>query len=136
MHDDDFLIFHGLGTFDEAKWTLEGPGVRADAQCYLGHGSKNLLQRAILYRHKRNYDGREDCRPRPGETICRIWLVFLHYLWIYVFVWGRVLCGTRKHQSASVDCNGVIQKIHTRKIRLGQGLVHDEELWFSWFRNI
>ena len=32
VHDEDFLIFHGLGTFDEAKLTLQGPGVRADAQ--------------------------------------------------------------------------------------------------------
>ena len=32
VHDEDFLILHGLGTFDEAKWTLQGPGVRADAQ--------------------------------------------------------------------------------------------------------
>ena len=97
------------------------------------HGSKNLLQRTILYRHKRvyrhkrNYHGREDCRPRPGETICRIWSVFHSYLWIFVFVWARVLCGTRTHQSASVDCSGVIQKIHMRKIRLDQGLVHDED---------
>ena len=30
-----FLEFHGLGTFHEAKWTLHGPRVRADAQCNL-----------------------------------------------------------------------------------------------------
>ena len=59
--------------------------------------------------------------------MCTILSVFLQYLWIYVFVWDRVLCGTRKHQSASVDCSGVIQKIHTRKIRLDQGRVHDED---------
>ena len=93
----------------------------------ISHGSKNLLQRAILYRHKRNYHGREDCRPRPGETICRIWSVFHQYLWINVFVWARVLCGTRKYESASVDCSGVIQKINMRQIRLHQGLVHDED---------
>ena len=44
-----------------------------------------------------------------------------------MFVWVRVLCGTRKHQSASVDCSGVILKIHMRKIDRGQGLVHDEK---------
>ena len=54
-------------------------------------------------------------------------LVIRPYLWIYVFVWARVLCGTRKHQFASVDCSGVIQKINTRKIRRDQGLVHDED---------
>ena len=62
-----------------------------------------------------------------AETMCIVVMVFLQYLWIDQFVWARVLCGTRKHQSASVDCSGVIQKIHTRKIRRGQGLVHDED---------
>ena len=33
------------------------------------HGSKNLLQRAILYRHENILLGREDCRPRPKKTI-------------------------------------------------------------------
>ena len=33
------------------------------------HGSKNLLQRAILYRHERILFGREDCRPGPKKTI-------------------------------------------------------------------
>ena len=41
--------FHRLKPFDEAPEIVQGPGVRADAQC----GSKNLLQRVILYRHKR-----------------------------------------------------------------------------------
>ena len=54
VHDEEFGDFRGLGTFDEAKWTFQGPGVRADAQWDLVHGSKNLFQKAILYRHKRN----------------------------------------------------------------------------------
>ena len=33
------------------------------------HGSKNLLQRAILYRHESILLGREDCRPGPKKTI-------------------------------------------------------------------
>ena len=32
VHDDEFGDLHGLGTSDEAKLTLQGPGVRADAQ--------------------------------------------------------------------------------------------------------
>ena len=52
---------------------------------------------------------------------------FYEKFWIFVFVRARVLCGTRKHQSASVDCSGVIQKIHMRKIRRVQGFVHDED---------
>ena len=44
-----------------------------------------------------------------------------------MFVWARVLCGTRKHQSASVDCSVVIQKIHMRKIRRGQGVARASE---------
>ena len=31
--DDEFRDFHDLGTFDEAQWIFQGPGVRADAQC-------------------------------------------------------------------------------------------------------
>ena len=54
--------------------------------------------------------------------------VYLQYLRIHQFVWARVLCGTRYYQSASVDCSGVIQKIHMRKIRRDQGLVNMIEL--------
>ena len=56
-------------------------------------------------------------------------MVFHQYLRIHKFVWARVLRGTRYSQSASVDCSGVIQKIHMRKIRLGQGVVHDAEYY-------
>ena len=40
------------------------------------YGSKNLLQRTILYRHERILLGREDCRPGPKKTICKILMVF------------------------------------------------------------
>ena len=40
------------------------------------HGSKNLLQRAILYRHGKILLGREDCRPGPKKTICKNLMVF------------------------------------------------------------
>ena len=39
-------------------------------------GSKNLLQRATLYRHKELLLGREDWSFEPDETMCRIWLFF------------------------------------------------------------
>ena len=39
-------------------------------------------------------------------------MVFHQYFWIYVFVWARVFCGTRKHQYASVDCSGGIHNIY------------------------
>ena len=54
-------------------------------------------------------------------------MVIHQYLRIDVFVWALVVCGIRYYQSASMDCSGAIQKIHMRKIRLGQGLVHDGE---------
>ena len=54
-------------------------------------------------------------------------MIYHQYLRIHKFVWARALSGTRKHQSASVDCSEVIQKIHMRKIDRGQGLDHDEE---------
>ena len=54
-------------------------------------------------------------------------VVFHQYLRIHKFVWARVLCGIRYYQSASLDCSGVIQKIHMREIRLDQGRVHNAE---------
>ena len=48
--------FHDLGTFDEAPGPVQSSGVCADAQCFkIGFlsGSKNLLQRGILYRHEK-----------------------------------------------------------------------------------
>ena len=51
-------------------------------------------------------------------------MVIPKYLWIDQFVWVIVFCGIRYYQSASMDCSGVIQKIHMRKIRLVQGLVN------------
>ena len=84
------------------------PGVCADAQCWIPHGSKNLLQRAILYRHKRYICVREDCGQYPGETMCSFGMVIWWYLWINVFVWALVFCGPRYGQSASMDCSGVI----------------------------
>ena len=59
---------------------------------------------------------REDCRQYQGETMCIFVMVFHQYLRIGQFVLDLVLCGTRYYQSASVDCSGVIQKIHMRKI--------------------
>ena len=53
------------------------------------------------------------------------WL-FVH-IWIDQFVWARVLCGTRYWVGAGCGCSGVAQKINMRKIRLDQGLVHDED---------
>ena len=45
------------------------------------------------------------------------------YLWILVFVWALVFSGLRYYQSASIECNGVTQKIHMRKFAVAQGLV-------------
>ena len=50
------------------------------------------------------------------------WYGFHRYLWMDVFFWARALCGTRIGCCASVDCSGVIRKIHVRKIRLIQGV--------------
>ena len=52
-------------------------------------------------------------------------MVSLQYLRIPTIVWARVLLGARYYQSAAVDCSGVIQKIHMRKIEWDQGIVHD-----------
>ena len=42
------------------------------------HGSKDLLQRVILYRHEKILLGREDCRPGPKKTICKTNLMVFH----------------------------------------------------------
>ena len=59
------------------------------------HGSKNLLQRAILYRHEKILVGRGRRLAKTSETIYDIWSVFHPYLWIAVFVWARAVCGAR-----------------------------------------
>ena len=50
-------------------------------------------------------------------------MVFHQYLRIGQFVWALVLCGTRYYQSASVDCGGVILRIHMMEIEVRQGIV-------------
>ena len=88
---------------------------------------EELASESNTNRHKIIYVGKGRRQASTCETIYKFGMIISQYLKIYVFVWARVLCGTRKHQSASVDCSGVIQKIHMRKIRLGQGRVHDAE---------
>ena len=103
-----FVIFHAQRTLDEDKWTSHGPGVCADAQCDTVHGSKNLFQRAILYRHKKIYQWQGRLQAISGRKY--IWFVvgFHQYLRIGQFVWAGVLCGTRYYQCASMDCSGII----------------------------
>ena len=57
-----------------------------------------------------------------------IWSVFHPYLWIFVFVWARAVCGARYWVGADCGCRTVVQKIHMRKIEVNQGPVHDEEI--------
>ena len=71
---------------------------------------------------------REDCRQYQGETIYAFVIVIYRYLWILVFVWALVFSGLRYYQSASIECNGVTQKIHMRKIEVDQGLVSIMEM--------
>ena len=69
------------------------------------HGSKNLLQRVILYRHKKIYVGKGRLQANTGETIWGFVMVYHQYLWINVFVWPLVFCEPRYGQSASMDCS-------------------------------
>ena len=41
-----------------------------------------------------------------------------------MFVWAHALCGTRIGCCASVDCSGVIRKIHVSEIDVDQGDEH------------
>ena len=127
VHDEEFWFFMVWGRLTRPNGPSRAQGSSLTGN-RISHGSKTLLQRAVLYRHQRNYHGKEDCRARPKKTICMIWLFFLQYIWIFVFVWAHIFCGARKHQSASVDCSGVIQKIHMRKIGLSQGVASASEM--------
>ena len=44
----------------------------------IAHGSKNLLQRAILYRYEDLLLGRGDCRQRPGKLYVKIGRFFIN----------------------------------------------------------
>ena len=72
---------------------------------------------------RRYISGRGDCGQYQAETIYDFVMVFHQYLRIGQFVWALVLCGTRYYQSASVDCSGIIQKIHMRELEVRQGIV-------------
>ena len=50
-------------------------------------------------------------------------VVYHQDLRIGQFVLDLVLCGTRYYQYASMDCSGVIQKIHMMEIEVLQGIV-------------
>ena len=64
-------------------------------------------------------------RPDDADAKYIFVMVFLEYLWIGQFVWALVLPGTRYYQCASVDCSGVIWKIHMRELEVQQCFVHD-----------
>ena len=65
----------------------------------------------------------------PVKLYMRLWWVFLQYFWMHLFVWARVVCGTRSYQSASVGCSQIIQKIHMRKIERQLDIVNMVEMW-------
>ena len=121
--------FHDLGTFDEAPGTVQSPGVCADAQCCKITWLEELAFREQYYTGTRRIIlGQVDSRPRPKKTICTFGCVFHQYLAIAQFVWDRAVCGARYWVGTGCGCSGVAQKIHMRKIRRQQGLVHDEEI--------
>ena len=68
------------------KWTLfkprscsREPGVRAHAQCWKNTWLVELVQRAILYRHKENYWHRKVCNPNPGNKYMRLGWLFIDF---------------------------------------------------------
>ena len=76
-------------------------GVCADAQCCKITWLEELASESNTIQAQRYICVKEDCRQYQGETICTFWMVICQYLWINVFVWARVFCGPRKHQSAT-----------------------------------
>ena len=116
--------FQHLGTFDKILGHFRAQGSALTRNVSSSHGSKNLLQRAILYRHEMILLGREDCGPGPKKTICKNMMAFHIFLGMHQFVWARALCCIRCGCPAAVDCSGTAQKIHMRKIWWSQGCEH------------
>ena len=71
-HVADFMI-RGCLTRILGPFRAQGSALTRNVSS--SHGSKNLLQRGILYRHEKILLGREDCRPGTKKTI---------YIYIYV----------------------------------------------------
>ena len=55
-------------------------------------------------------------------------MVIKEYLWIDQFVWALAFYGLRMGYCASLDCSGVTQKIHMRKVEVEHGPAHDAHL--------
>ena len=85
------------------------------------HGSNNLLQRAILYRHKELYLRRKDWSFKPCETMYIFESGFLDFLRIGQFVWARAWCGTRYDHSGPGEIHPATRKIHMEKLEVRQG---------------
>ena len=68
----DFII-GGRLTRDNGSPGAQGSALTRNVA--RSHGSKNLLQRAILYRHKKIYVSKGRLQANKGETICRFGLV-------------------------------------------------------------
>ena len=108
--------FHDQRTFNKGKWKPRRPGVCADAQCC------KITWLEELASESNTIQAQEDISVSgkiAGTYQVKLYmgLMVIHQdLWIAQFVWADVLCGTRYYQSASVDCSGVIQKIHMREI--------------------
>ena len=98
--------FLHVGTFDETPGTLRALGSALTRNVSSSHGSKILLQRAILYRHERILLGREDCRPGPKKTIWGQVAVFslisrdasirLGSLLLWHQIWVSCCCGLQR----------------------------------------
>ena len=69
----DFMI---LGRLTSILGPFRAQGSALTRNVSSLHGSKNLLQRAILYRHEKILLGREVCRPGPKKTLCKHLIVF------------------------------------------------------------
>ena len=80
------------------------------------HGSKNLLQRAIPYRHEKILFGKGRRPAKTSETIYNICFVFQRIVLIDQFVWASAGCGTRHMCSASVDIGGRSGKILNHRL--------------------
>ena len=75
----DFMI-SGSQTRSRDRFKAQGSALTRNELFYMAR--RTCFQRAILYRHKRYYCVKEDCRPRPAETIYKFGMVIGPYLLI------------------------------------------------------
>ena len=107
-HEMEFMIW---GCLTRPRRPFKARGSALTLNVDISHGSKNLLQRGMRYRHEKILLRQGRLQARTQERYIYKSECFHLYLRIDQFVRARALCGTRICCSAAVGCGGTAQKI-------------------------